>query len=87
MALRQLAVVDHFDDVVADLADNVDGLPQPLAAVGIARGRYPPRLDVVLLEPGKRLFSSSFCRSASARAPREMDSWRLSSVMIFPIAV
>jgi hypothetical protein len=23
MALRQLAVVDHFDDVVADLADNV----------------------------------------------------------------
>jgi hypothetical protein len=38
MALREFAVVDHLDDVVADLGDDVDGLPQPLAAVGVAGG-------------------------------------------------
>ena len=38
MPLRQLAVIHDLDHVVAHLGDDIDGLPQPLAAVGVAAG-------------------------------------------------
>jgi hypothetical protein len=69
MALRQLAVIHHLDDVVAHLGDDVEGLPQAFAAIGVAGGRNLPSVDVVLLEAGEAFLQKVVLQEAlGARA-------------------
>jgi hypothetical protein len=50
LALRQLAVRHRHGEVIAQLADDVDGLPQPLARIGVADLRDAPFVGVAPLE-------------------------------------
>src|SRR5579883_316759 len=55
LSLRELAVADDAGEMILDLAHNIDGLPQPLARIGVAELGDAPFLDVTLLEPREGL--------------------------------
>src|SRR6516225_11984368 len=50
LLLCQPPVADDLRQVILDLAQHVDGLPQPLARVGVAELAQSPLLDVARLE-------------------------------------
>ncbi len=56
--------------MVAHLGDDLHGLPQPLARIGVARRGLAPRLDVVALERLERFLEQVVIEETrGARAP------------------
>src|ERR1700732_5530300 len=53
LALRELAVAHDLAEVILDLAQDVDRLPEPLARVGVAELAHAPFVNITLLEPGE----------------------------------
>ena len=60
---------------ILDLAQHVDGLPQPLACVGVAELGHPPFLEVARLERREGLLQKLVSQELlGARVPRQVGS-------------
>src|SRR5262245_5668336 len=56
LGLRQLAIVGDDHEMILHQAEHLDGKPQPLARVGVARRGVAPALDVIGLDLREDVF-------------------------------
>jgi hypothetical protein len=85
LPLRKLAIGDHAGELILYLAQHVDRLPQPLAASRVGRRPSLPGGDVVVLELLEGLLQQLVLdERLGARAPREIETCSLSSVIAVP---